>query len=74
MGEPPTLTELDDSARAVAMACYDAVLSPHLEGGGAAHPCHRRCRRATPNGPTVADSIRAVGLAALARQLRVDRG
>ncbi len=48
----PTLTELDDGARAVAMACYDAVLRPHLEEGcrSPVPPTLPACHSERPNG------------------------
>lgn len=74
MGEPQALTELDDSARASAMACYEAVLRPHLEEGV---PLTRATEAAGVPLRTAQRWLarfRTGGLTALARQPRIDRG
>jgi len=74
MGEPPTLTELDDGARASAMACYDAVLRPHLEHGVPLTNAAEAAGVPLRTAQRWLARYRAGGLAALARQPRVDRG
>ncbi|MGH9223600.1 MAG: Mu transposase C-terminal domain-containing protein [Acidimicrobiales bacterium] len=74
MGDRPTLTELDDSARASAMACYDAVLRPHLEHGVPLTNAAEAAGVPLRTAQRWLARYRSGGLAALARQSRVDRG
>ncbi|MGH9156878.1 MAG: helix-turn-helix domain-containing protein [Acidimicrobiales bacterium] len=74
MGEPPTLTELDDGARASATACYNSVLRPHLEHGVSLTCAAEAAGVPLRTAQRWLARYRAGGLAALARQPRVDRG